>query len=106
MSAPDLFSYAETRRSWRRSDPATSKEAGRSASKFSAQHHAEILKALADAGRPLAAEEIADRTALDYVAVGKRTIELLRDGKIERTAEQHTNRSGRKAFRYRLNQGA
>ena len=41
---------------------------------------------------------------LDYVAVGKRTNELIEAGLIERTAEQHKNRSGRMAFKLRIKQ--
>lgn len=102
----DLFSYQPQAANYRRTDPITSKEAGRSADKFRSEHHAAILRALSEAGVPLAAEQIADRTPLDYVAVGKRTIELLRGGKIERTAERHINRSGRGAFRYQLRASA
>jgi predicted ArsR family transcriptional regulator len=97
----DLFTYAEQRPNYRRADPITSKEAGRFADKFRSEHHAAILQALSD-GTPLAAEQIADRTSLDTVQTCKRFAELVRAGKIERTPEQHRNRSGRRAFRYRI----
>lgn len=98
----DLFTYADQRPNYRKSDPVTSRDAGRSADKFRSEHHAAILRALSDAGCALACEQIEDRTSLDYVQVGKRMKELVTLGKIERTAEKHVNRSGRSAFRYRL----
>lgn len=100
----DLFSYQPQAANFRRTDPITSKEAGRSADKFRSEHHAAILQALTEAGVPLAAEQIADRTSLDTVQTCKRFAELVRAEKIERTPEQHRNRSGRIAFRYRLTQ--
>jgi len=109
----DLFSYEPKAPNYRPSDPITSRDAGRSAHSFTAEHHTVILNTLRRAGRPMSAEEISDALtfefvrgkasmALDYVAVGKRTKELIEAGLIERTAEQHTNRSGRKAFRLRV----
>lgn len=93
---------ARPSRNYRRSDPLTSRDAGISAAQFVSDHHQKILNALRQADRPLAAEEIAERTSIDYVQVGKRTHELLDAGKIERTQLIHINRSGRKAFKYRL----
>jgi hypothetical protein len=115
MTAPDLFAYAESRHNYRVSDPITSRDAGRAAHKFTAEHHQIILSVLRHAGRPLAAEQISDAIGfgfnrgkysllLDYVAVGKRTNELIEAGLIERTAERHTNRSGRSAFKLRIRQ--
>lgn len=40
--------------------------------------------------------------ALDTVQTCKRVAELIDGGEVVRTAEQHTNRSGRKAFRIAL----
>ena len=116
MTAPDLFSYADSQPpNYRPTDPITSRDAGRSVDKLAGEHHQIILAVLRHAGRPLAAEQIADAIGfgftrgkyalcLDYVAVGKRANELIEAGLIERTAEQHTNRTGRKAFRLRIKQ--
>jgi len=63
----------------------------------------------------MACEEIAQAMAFDYergkasialdmVACGKRSLELIRAGLIERTAETHVNKSGRSAFRLRIKQ--
>ena len=110
----DLFAYANSRpQNYRPSDPITSRDAGRSAHKFSAEHHQIILAVLRRAAQPLAAEQIADAIGfgfqrgiyslcLDTVQVCKRTNELIEAGLIERTAERHTNRSGRSAFKLRI----
>lgn len=109
----DLFSYEPRPPNYRPSDPITSRDAGRSAHSFTAEHHQAILNVLRRAGRPMACEEISDAMAfdhargkasiaLDYVACGKRSIELIRAGLIERTAQTHTNKSGRSAFRLRI----
>ena len=109
----DLFSYEPKAPNYRPSDPITSRDAGRAAHKFTAEHHQIILSVLRRAGQPLAAEQISDAInlgfqrsiyslCLDYVAVGKRTNELIEAGLIERTAEQHKNRSGRMAFKLRI----
>lgn len=113
MSAPDLFAYAESKPNYRVSDPITSRDAGRSAHDFSVAHHQAILAVLRRAGRPMAPEEISDAlnflyargfvsVALDTVQTCKRVAELIDGGEVFRTAEQHTNRSGRKAFRIRI----
>lgn len=111
----DLFSYEPKAPNYRASDPITSRDAGRSAHDFSAAHHQAILSVLLRAGRPLAPEQVADALAfgyergtysvvLDKVQVCKRCAELLEGEAVERTTEQHTNRSGRKAFRLRIKQ--
>lgn len=114
MTAPDLFSYQPNKApNYRPSDPKTSRDAGRSTQKFTADHHLAILAVLRRAGRPMACEEIAQAMAFDYargkvavqldaVAIGKRSKEMIEAGLIERTAERHTNRSGRSAFRLRI----
>lgn len=113
MTAPDLFTFAAARPNYRPSDPITSRDAGRSAHKFSAEHHQIILSVLRRAGQPLAAEQISDAIGfgfqrgtyslvIDTIQVCKRLAELLDGGAIERTAEQHKNRSGRKAFKLRI----
>lgn len=109
----DLFSYEPKAPNYRPSDPKTSRDAGRSAHSFTADHHQAILNVLRRAGRPMACEEIAQAMAFDYergkasialdmVACGKRSLELIRAGLIERTAETHVNKSGRSAFRLRI----
>ena len=110
----DLFQYADSRPlNYRPSDPITSRDAGRSAHKFTAEHHQIILSVLRRAGQPLAAEQISDAIGfgfqrgtyslvIDTIQVCKRLAELLDGGAIERTAEQHKNRSGRCAFRVRI----
>lgn len=110
---PDLFTFAAAHPNYRPTDPKTSRDAGRAAQKFTAEHHQIILAVLRRAAQPLAAEQIADAIGfgfqrgiyalcLDYVAVGKRSNELIDAGLVERTAERHTNRSGRSAFRLRI----
>jgi hypothetical protein len=110
----DLFAFADSRPpNYRPSDPKTSRDAGRSAHSFTAEHHQAILNVLRRAGRPMACEEIAQAMAFDYargkasialdaVACGKRSVELIRAGLIERTAETHINKSGRSAFKLRI----
>jgi hypothetical protein len=111
----DLFSYEPKAPNYRPSDPITSRDAGRSAHDFSAAHHQAILNILRRAERAMAPEEIADAldwayargkssVVLDKVQICKRCAELLEGDAIERTTEQHLNRSGRKAFRIRLKQ--
>ena len=113
-ATPDLFSYTPAPpQNWRDSDPKTSKAAGISAQRFTADHHQIILSVLRRAGQPLAAEQISDAIGfgfqrgtyslvIDTIQVCKRLAELLEGGAIERTAEQHKNRSGRCAFRVRI----
>jgi len=109
----DLFSYEPKAPNYRPTDPITSRDAGRSAHSFTAEHHQAILNVLRRAGRAMACEEISDALtfdyergkaslALDYVAIGKRMKELTTAGLIEKTAEIHVNRSGRGALRHRL----
>ena len=94
----DLF---DPERMARTTDPATSHAAAASMRDAVGRHHRLILGALDLADR-LAAQQIADRTGIDYVAVGKRTSELIDAGLIERAGTTHTNRSGRDADQYRL----
>lgn len=113
MTAPDLFSYTPTAPNYRPSDPVTSRDAGRAAHAFTNDHHQAILNVLRRTDRPMACEEIANAMAFDFargktsialdmVACGKRSIELIRLGLVERTAEVHVNKSGRSAFRLRI----
>lgn len=101
----DLFAFADVHRMYRRTDPPTSPEAAIKTvvRNVKSDHHALILSALKRAGRPMAAEEIADATPIgDHVAVNRRLPELVREGLIERTTERHKNRSGSSAYRYRM----
>lgn len=113
----DLFQYAETaRRNARRTDPDTSHEAGAAANDFKGDDQEQIFQALQVSGKPMAAEEISDALGWgDHVRVNRRLPELaapvygdfgvtIRGALIERTEEKHVNRSGRKAYRYRVRQ--
>lgn len=103
MTDRTLFDWEPpTPPNYRRSDPATSKEAGDHARSFIHKQHAEILAVMRAAGRPMAAEEIGDVMGCDHVAINRRLPELERAEAIERTAERHKNRSGREAVRYRV----
>lgn len=104
----DLFTYAEElqrgrpSRNYRRTDPSTSKEAGEHAERWRSGDHAAILMILQKSMRPLAAEQIADELKWDsHVRANRRLPELERAGLIQKTEELHTNRSGRRAFKYR-----
>src|SRR5690242_896516 len=95
MMQPDLLS-------WRPSDPATSKEAGRAAERFRSGDHKAILDALDRAQCPLAAEQISEFIGWnDSVRVCRRLKEIECAGLIQRTSERHINKSGRGAFKYR-----
>jgi hypothetical protein len=111
----DLFSYEPRPPNYRPSDPITSRDAGRSAHSFTAEHHQAILNVLRRAGRAMAPEEISDAMKsdlvhgkgsiwIDTVGICKRVAELIAGNAVERTAEQHVNRSRRKAFRIRIKQ--
>ena len=104
---PDLFSYMAERPNYRTRDPITSRDAGNAARNFAKGDQAAILSALTRAGRPMAAEEISDALSWhDHVRVNRRLPELQFSRLIERTSEPHTNRSGRKAFRYRVSESS
>jgi len=100
----DLFDQGK---SARRDDVDTSHEAAESMVGTARKHHFLIMDVMMQtdgARRPgrWSAEEIADATSIDYVAVGKRMCELRRKQLIHRTDEKHQNRSGRKAYKYAL----
>ena len=93
----DLFSF-----NYRRTDPETSKEAGRAAERFRSGDHKAILDALDRAQCPLAAEQISEFIGWnDSVRVCRRLKEIECAGLIQRTSERHINKSGRGAFKYR-----
>lgn len=98
----DLFTWQPSAPNYRPTDPKTSRDAGRAAHSFTADHHRSIIDAMARIGKPLAAEEVADLTTLDKVQVCKRFAEMERKSLIERTTDRYLNRSGRHAFRYRI----
>lgn len=101
MTQLDLLSF-DSRKLARRTDPATSKDAAARARFVRSRHHELILAAMQRAGRPMAAEEVADAIGLDMVAVCRRFSEMVAAGLIERTNEVHVNRSRRNAFKHRL----
>lgn len=87
----------------RRSDPETSKDAAASAGTIRSRHSRIILATIAAERRPLTAEEIADRCALNSVQVCRRWAELRAAGLVEADGEA-LNRNRRMASRYRLTQ--
>lgn len=99
MTYADLFDYSRARAT----DPATSKEAGSLARSLAQADQRSIVRALTEAGRAMAAEEISDHLGWgDHVRCNRRLSELVDLAEIERTDERHQNRSGRHAFRYRI----
>ena len=87
----------------RNTDPSTSHAAALAAGGLRDIHHAAIIRTLDAAGRPLAAEEVADIVeSIDKVQVAKRWSELEEAGVVIKTEDQYLNRSGRRAFRYAL----
>lgn len=89
----------------RRSDPTTSKAAARSALGTAEEHREAIYWALLRAGVPLNYEQIAQRSGLDPVQVGRRLSEMLdpkQDGRVERMSETRPTRTGRPAHLWRL----
>ena len=80
----------------RTNDPVTSHEAGDSMARSIPAQHKAIMNVMSD-GKRRAAEEIED--VLGY-PVWRRLSELVSSGLLARTDEKHTNKSGRKAFRY------
>tara|TARA_R100001143_G_scaffold62702_1_gene66745 strand:+ start:1599 stop:1925 length:327 start_codon:yes stop_codon:yes gene_type:complete len=94
----DLF---DPRLAARRDDVNTSHAAAESMIGAAQRHHRLILNVMRIGGL-WSAQEIADATSIDYVAVGKRMCELRRNGSVRRTDEKHRNRSGREAYKYTL----
>lgn len=83
----------------RRSDPATSKEAGRAAAGFSGRHSRLVLEALAEG--PAGKCEIARRCGLSEQQVNRRLAELRRAGAVERTGRLAKSDSGNREHEYR-----
>lgn len=76
----------------RRSDPPTSKAAGRQAVAFKGDHARRILAALASG--PAGKTEIASRCGLTEQQVARRMHELRRAGLVERTGREVESASG------------
>ena len=93
----DLFAFMRVRKQ----DPVTSFEAAESTKSFVSRYQGLILDAMAD-GNPLASEQIADIIGLDHSAVWRRMSELEKGRKIIKTDLFHINRSGRRAYKYRI----
>lgn len=91
----------------RSSDPETSKIAACSMAEGAKRQREEIYWALLRAGIPLTYEEIAQRSGLDPVQVGRRLSEMLnpeKDGRVERLNETRLTTTGRPAHLHRLRQ--
>jgi len=78
---------------FRRTDPATSKQAGAAAKSFRGEHHAAILEALRHG--PAGASGIAARCGLLPHQVNKRLHELAKVGRIVETGRVVVSQSGR-----------
>ena len=89
---------------FRRTDPATSKAAGRAAREFLGDHERRILEALA-AG-PGTKDEIASRCGLTEQQVARRRAGLLLHGLVVLTGERRRTPSGQTAEVWRLNTAA
>ena len=85
----------------RTDDPVTSKLAAFEVAGLKRKHERAILAVLQGSPRPLAAEQIGDRIGLAMVQVCRRLKDLERASVAEPTEELHTNRSGRKAVKWR-----
>ena len=91
----------EPRPAARQTDVDTSHAAAESMIGAARQHRQLILGVMRNGG-PRSAQQIADATSIDYVAVGKRMCELRRGDFVYRTDKKHRNRSGRPAYQYAL----
>ena len=84
----------------RTSDPDTSKSAAASVETTALKQCASIYEEIWKEGGPLAAEQIADILDLTHVQVNRRLPDLEHQGRIVKTSQRHTNRSGRKAVKW------
>lgn len=98
MSGLSVPGVPHHRRLARGSDPETSHEAAAGVAEFEGDHFALILEALTLG--PAGATEIARRCGLGRDAVGKRMIDLERDGLVVRDGKVR-NVKGRNEARYR-----
>lgn len=85
---------------FRRTDPVTSRAAGRAAREFLGDHERRILEALA-AG-PGTKDEIASRCGLSEQQVIRRRASLLRSGRVVLTGDTRRTASGHHAEVWRL----
>lgn len=88
---------------FRRTDPVTSKAAGRAAREFLGDHERRVLEALA-AG-PAGKCEMARRCGLTEQQVNRRLAAMRRDGLVERTGRTVASDSGCGEHEYRSTQG-
>lgn len=79
----------------RRDDPGTSKAAAQAAVPLAMDHQLKVLMAMRAMGRPVGAEEIAERAGLEPYQVRKRLPELARQGMVLATDVLRRTRSGR-----------
>ena len=86
----------------RRTDPDTSRAAAQQSESLAKRHARIILEVMRQAGRPLAAEQIANRTDLDSVQVTRRFAEMEREELIRRTEMRHVNRRGRPTVKWEV----
>lgn len=89
----------------RRSDPQTSRQAAGSMLEGAKRQRETIYWSLLRAGVPLNYDEIAMRSGLEPVQVGRRLKEMAdpdKDGRVERLEETRPTRTGRPAQLYRL----
>lgn len=98
------LTFDEIRRSHRH-DPETSRIAAASSHGLAAEHRLLILRALRDAGRDLAAFEIAERCGLTSVQVSRRLRELVDDGALIVTGYARETPAGRPAQTYEVCRG-
>lgn len=85
----DLFDSAASQGLARRKDPITSHKAAERAKSFKASHEANIFAVIADAGSSGATYlEIAARTRMEPVAVGRRLADMGKRGVIYRNGDK------------------
>jgi transcription initiation factor IIE alpha subunit len=94
MNQATLFE-TEPRKLARRADPATSQLAASRVHEFAGTHHAKILEAMGDIGRPMGAEQIAAYTSIDAYQIRKRLPELERAGLVRSFDQTRVTASGR-----------
>lgn len=82
-------------------DPSTSRRAAERATGLAARHRALVLGWIRTSPVPIAAEEIADQTGLSTLQVMKRVSDLRNDARIAESGQEHRNRSGRMAIKWR-----
>lgn len=99
--AQRTFAEVEIRRA-RRGDPDTSHAAAAASHGLAAEHRLLIVQSLRDAGRDLAAHEIAGLCGLSSVQVSRRLRELVDDGEIVVTPNTKPTPAGRPSHTYEV----